>query len=197
VGVEKLTITTIAVEGLECSGSGAKVLQAASWCQVICLGSDKLAHQDGPILPTNLCGVLTGQHIYLSVKDLGENAVTLNLKLDDVGSQRWAILVRQFVTSQTDYLAPRGCLQYFRSTAGTLKTFNSNGGNGELLNAHMYSACIAQTDVYCDVSLNSALFDLTGASGSCSDKITLGCQVLCGDTFGSEGTLTCKLFNKF
>lgn len=150
-------------------------------------GADAVTNK---ILPTNLCGVLTGQHIYLSVKELGENAVTLNLKLDDVGSQRWAILVRQFVTSQTDYLAPRGCLQYFRSTAGTLKTFNSNGGNGELLNDHMYSACIAQTDMYCDVSLNSALFDLTGASGSCSDKITLGCQVLCGDTFGSAGTLT-------
>lgn len=154
---------------------------------LIITGADAVTNK---ILPTNLCGILTGQHMYLSVKDLGENALSIKIKLGEAGSQKWAILVRQYVTSQTDYLAPRGCLQYFRSTAGTLMSFNSNGGNGELLVDHMYSACIAQTDMYCDVSLTSTSFDLTGSSGSCSDKITLGCEVLCGSTFGTAGTLT-------
>lgn len=149
-------------------------------------GADAVTNK---ILPTNLCGVLTGGHLYVSVKDLDTNALSLSIKLGEIGSQRWAILVRQYVTSQTDYLAPRGCLQYYRATSGNLMSFNYNGGNGELLNDQMYSACIAQTDDFCDMSLTGTI-DLTGSSGSCSDKIALGCEVLCGSTFGTNGALT-------
>merc|ERR1712117_1002450 len=87
-------------------------------------------------MPMNLCGVLSGQHIYESVK--------LTITLTSVATQKWNILVRQFDSSQTDYLAPRGCLQYYRQDIGTHETFNYNSGNGELLNDHMYTMCIAQ-----------------------------------------------------
>ena len=64
------------------------------------------------VLPTNLCGTLTGQHVYLSVSN--STTITLSIALTSVGAQQWRILVRQFESSQTNYLAPRGCLQYFR-----------------------------------------------------------------------------------
>merc|ERR1711992_294226 len=106
-----------------------------------------------------------------------------------MGTQKWNILVRQFDSTQTEYLAPRGCLQYYREDLGTLETFNYNGGNGELLNDHMYTMCIAQNDAYCDVALSSSSFMLGGSSGACSDAVVFGTNQLCGSTFGTSGQL--------
>ena len=61
------------------------------------------------IMPTNLCGTLTGSHVYLSVKDV--DSVTLTVSLSSQSTQKWNILVRQFDSTQTEYLAPRGCLR--------------------------------------------------------------------------------------
>jgi len=133
-------------------------------------------------LPTNLCGVLTGQHIYLSVKD--SSSVQITIKLASIGTQKWKILLRQFDSSQTDYLAPRGCLQYYRADMGTIASFNSAGASPELLNDHMYSICIAQNDAYCDIALTANTFDLTGSSGACSDSIAFGFNVACGTSLG-------------
>ena len=47
-------------------------------------------------------------------------------------------------------------------------------GMGELLNNHMYSACIAQDDAYCDVSLTANNLVMTGSSGMCSDAVIFG-----------------------
>jgi len=131
-------------------------------------------------LPTNLCGTLTGQHIYLSVKDM--SSVTVTIALTSIATQNWKVLVRQFDSTQTDYLAPRGCLQFFRETSGTLESFNYNSGNGELLNNHMYSMCIDQNDLYCDVAVSASGFALGGSAGSCSDSIVLGNNQLCGSS---------------
>jgi len=133
-------------------------------------------------LPTNLCGTLTGSHLYLSVKDV--DSVTLTITLTSVASQKWKILMRQFDSSQTDYLAPRGCLQFYKETAGTLMSFNYNDGMGELLNNHMYSMCIDQNDLYCDIAVSENGFALGGSSGSCSDSITLGTTQFCGSSLG-------------
>jgi len=140
------------------------------------------------ILPSPLCGMLTGQHIYLSVKDVEE--VKLTIKLTGARTQSWNILVRQFEDSQTEYLAPRGCLQYFRQDAGSFSTFNYNkAGNSELLNNHMYSVCLSDDDLYCDVALQSDDFDLAGSSGMCSDKVAFGTNIYCGSTFGTAGSV--------
>merc|ERR1711878_220643 len=79
-------------------------------------------------MPSNLCGVLSGCHVYISVKDV--TSVKLTVKLTSLSTQKWSILVRQYDSSQTEYLAPRGCLQYYRQDMGTLETFNYNGGSG-------------------------------------------------------------------
>jgi len=138
-------------------------------------------------LPTNLCGVLTGQHLYVSIKSVEEVKVGLNIA--SIGSQRFQILVRQFDSTQLDYLAPRGCLQYFRNDVGTISTFNNQAGMGELLNNQLYSSCIAQNDAYCDISLQANNFELTGSSGMCSDAVVFGLDQQCGSTFGVDGSL--------
>ena len=96
------------------------------------------------------------------------------MNLTSTGSQKYNILIRQYDSSQTDYLAPRGCLQYFRNDVGTISTFNNQASMGELLNNHMYSACIAQDDAYCDVSLTANNLVMTGSSGMCSDAVIFG-----------------------
>lgn len=138
-------------------------------------------------IPTNLCGILTGQHIYVSIKSVEEVKVMLNLAT--IGSQKFQILVRQFDSTQLDYLAPRGCLQYYRNDVGTISTFNNQAGMGELLNNHLYSSCIAQNDAYCDISLQANNFELTGSSGMCSDAVVFGLDQQCGSTFGVGGSL--------
>jgi len=140
------------------------------------------------VLPTNLCGVLTGQHLYLSVAN--STTVTLTIALTSKGSQNWRILVRQYESTQTAYLAPRGCLQYFRSTSGTISSFNNNNGLGMELINHNYPICIAQTDGYCDVAVTATSFDLDGTSPSCNDKLVLGANTYCGSNLGTANALT-------
>jgi len=138
-------------------------------------------------MPSNLCGVLSGSHVYISVKTV--ESVKLTVKLTSLSTQKWSILIRQYDSSQTEYLAPRGCLQYYRQDMGTLETFNYNSGNGELLNDHMYTMCIAQNDAYCDIALTSSDFMLGGSAGACSDAVVFGTNQLCGSTFGTSGQL--------
>jgi len=119
-------------------------------------------------LPDNLCGMLTGQHIYLSVKD--GSGITITINIGTGGTQSWKILVSQYESTETTKLAPRGCLQWFREEAGTISSFNNQGGNGELLNNMMYSVCIEQKDAYCDVSVAATDFSMT------KDATTMECS---------------------
>lgn len=140
------------------------------------------------VLPTNLCGTLTGQHVYLSVSN--STTITLSIALTSVGAQQWRILVRQFESSQTNYLAPRGCLQYFRLNSGKISSFNNNNGFGMELINHNYPICIQQVDGYCDVALTATSFDLDGTAPACNDKLVLGASTYCGSTLGTANALT-------
>jgi len=144
-------------------------------------GADTVTNK---ILPDKLCGVLTGQHLYLSVKDLGTDFLTIEITLSANGTQEWEMLITQIEGDATADLAPRGCLQYFKTDAGTFSSFNWDSGNGMLINDNQYSICIMDNDAYCDVALtaNSA-FELTETSGTCMDKIAFGTNVYCGTTF--------------
>lgn len=141
------------------------------------------------VIPTNLCGDLSGQHLYASVKDMDN--VTLTITLNATSTQKWNILVSQFDSTQTDYLAPRGCLQYFRQDIGRITSFNNvnTTGMAEMLNDHMYTICIAQNDDYCDVALTANVFDLDGSAGACTDSLTFGTSQQCGTTFGTSDSL--------
>jgi len=145
------------------------------------MGADAVTNK---ILPDKLCGVLTGQHVYLSVKDLGTDFLTIEITLSMNGTQEWEMLITQIEGDATDDLAPRGCLQYFKEDAATFSSFNWDSGNGMLINDNQYSICIKDNDAYCDVALTAnSMFELTGTSGACMDKIAFGTNVYCGTTF--------------
>jgi len=151
------------------------------------MGADAVTNK---ILPDKLCGVLTGQHLYLSVKDLGTDFVTIEITLSSNSTQQWEILVTQIEGDATADLAPRGCLQYFKEDAATFSSFNYDNGNGMLINDNQYSVCIMDNDAYCDVALTAGGFDMTETSGTCMDKIAFGTNVYCGSTFGTSGMAT-------
>jgi len=150
-------------------------------------GADAVTNK---ILPDKLCGVLTGQHIYLSVKDLGTDFLTIEITLSMNGTQEWEMLITQIEGDATADLAPRGCLQYFKEDAATFSSFNYDNGNGMLINDQQYSICIMDNDAYCDVALTAGGFDMTETSGTCMDKIAFGTNVYCGSTFGTSGMAT-------
>ena len=155
---------------------------------IIITGADAVTMKT---MPMKLCGILSGQHIYVSVKEV--DSVKLTIMLTSLDQQRWNIYIRQIDSDETEDLAPRGCLQYFKEDIGTLETFNFNSGNGELLNNQMYSMCIKQKDAYCDIALQSSTgeFMLGGSAGACSDAVIFGTNQLCGSTFGTSGQLNC------
>jgi len=142
------------------------------------------------VLPSNLCGTLTGQHLYLSTKD--STSISITVKLAEIDAQRWQILLRFYEADQTALLAPRGCLQYFRETSGVVESMNYGMSTistmPELLNDHAYAICIMQQDKYCDISLTSSDWMLGGTTGSCTsadDLLVIGTTSYCGSTFGS------------
>jgi len=174
------TVEQMRIDFVEFDIAGPKMGACSNESMTI-TGADAVTNK---ILPDKLCGVLTGQHLYLSVKDLGTGFITIEITLSSQGSQEWEMLITQIEADATDDLAPRGCLQYFKEDAATFSSFNWNGGNGELLNDNQYSICIMDNDAYCDVALTAnSQFELTETSGTCMDKIAFGTNVYCGTTF--------------
>jgi len=133
-------------------------------------------------VPMNLCGTLSGQEIYVTVNDTTvDPKITFNIASN---AAKYRIKIEQLQCSNTDALAPPGCLTYATGTAGTISSFNNQGGAGELLNNQKFSHCIKYQNGYCDVAFTSSDFDL----GS-DDMLAIGTQSLTGSTFGSGGSL--------
>jgi len=142
------------------------------------------------IRPENLCGTLTGSHLYADFRD--EDDIDIRIQLSEEISQNWRIIVQQLEETD-DLYAPRGCLQYFKtdtSQSGTIMSFNNNGGMGEFLNNPAYTICLEHNLDYCDIELTASDFDLGGSNGACADPFIVGTSCLCGSTFGSMNMLT-------
>jgi len=136
------------------------------------------------VVPMTLCGQLTGQHMIFDVKDQDAGAkLTFNIASSNPDT-KWRIKVIQYACTDTDLLAPSGCLTYNTEPAGNIVSYNNQGGNGELINNQMFSHCIKEQDGFCDVTLMSNNFDLGP-----TDSLTFGNNVQTGSTFGTGGTL--------
>jgi len=107
---------------------------------------------------TNLCGVLTGQHIYVE-NDEANPAATLNINTGAVALARtWKILVRT-IECDSPSKAPGGCLQYFTGTSGNIKSFNS-GVAGALLDNLLYNVCIRREAGMCSYTVRESRSDV-------------------------------------
>lgn len=87
--------------------------------------------------------------VYVDVDGRDNETITLNFRLsDELQSRMWEMRVAQLGFEQR---APAGCLQYFLSPNGTLRTFNYLP-NGRYLAGHDYLLCVRQERDMCGIA---------------------------------------------
>jgi len=93
----------------------------------------------------NLCGTLTGQHMYIGT-GRANPAATIQINLDDRDDfeRTWKIQVTTLECNNPS-LAPNGCLQYyFGASGGRITSFNSQAAAPQMILNQLYSVCIRQ-----------------------------------------------------
>lgn len=98
----------------------------------------------------SLCGTLTGQHMYL---DTGrqESAATVTVTFGTATSGRsWKIKVT-CLDCESENLADNGCLQWYTSHSGRIRSFNSQNA---MIHNQQYSICIKQEEGMCAFELS-------------------------------------------
>merc|ERR1711988_685006 len=118
-------------------------------------------------VPGALCGVLTGQHMYVDVNTAGgAMAATININTDNTAGNRfWKILVQRIACNSPD-LPPAGCLQYFTGLSGLITSFNGArmGNAHQMIQNQQYRVCIKRGAGMCSVRYREA--DAAGAIDS-------------------------------
>jgi len=129
---------------------------------------------------TNLCGTLSGQHIYVE-NDGANPAATLNVDTSaTVLARTWKILVRT-IECDSPAKAPGGCLQYFTGTSGNIVSFNA-GTTGALLDDLLYNVCIRREAGMCSYTVRQA----RSATGATPDAFQVGTGAV-----GAVGAANC------
>merc|ERR1711971_1107916 len=122
----------------------------------------------------NLCGTLTGQHIYVE-NDGANPAATLNINTGATALARtWKVLVRT-IECDSPSKAPGGCLQYFTGTSGNFQSFNF-GTTGALIDNLLYNVCIRKEAGMCSYTVREA----RSATGATPDAFTVGANAGAG-----------------
>lgn len=136
----------------------------------------------------NLCGTLTGQHIYVE-NDGASPAVTLNINTGAVALARtWKILVRT-IECDSPSKAPGGCLQYHTGSSGNFQSFNYVANTGSLIDNFLYSICIRREAGMCGYTVREA----RSAAGA-ADAFQVGsvADAAAGTPNGLRGTAACN-----
>merc|ERR1711899_320921 len=128
-------------------------------------------------VPGALCGVLTGQHVYVDVNTAGgAMAATININNDNTAFNRvWKILVQRIACDSPD-LPPAGCLQFFTGLSGMITSFNGArmGDAHQMIQNQQYRVCIKRGAGMCSVRYREAggqidSFGLGGNAGADGD----------------------------
>merc|ERR1712117_651542 len=118
-------------------------------------------------VPGALCGVLTGQHMYVDVNTAGgAMAATININTAAAqGNRFWKILVQRIACDSPD-LPPAGCLQFFTGLSGLITSFNGArmGNAHQMIRNQQYRVCIKRGAGMCGVRYREA--DPAGAIDS-------------------------------
>jgi len=95
-------------------------------------------------LNSGLCGVLTGQHIYIDGVNPATIRIQYNAAATTTNARSWKIFVR-FLEDGCPSLPPAGCLQYFTGSSNIIRSLNhvtAAGAVGVILGNTRYSACV-------------------------------------------------------
>lgn len=104
---------------------------------------------------TNLCGTLTGSHLYLN-NDGADPAATVTVTLGStLGARKWKIKTTQI---ECDNLAkaPDGCLQYYTGVSGSFTSFNGGSTTNAMLANQDYTACIRKEAGMCSFGVRQS-----------------------------------------
>jgi len=107
----------------------------------------EITTQSGINPPNQLCGTLTGQHMYVVIGPDASDTVDLKLAVStsDTNANKWEIKVAQ-VPCNSMYSPPEGCAQWFTGATGQMRSLNF--GSLILQNTD-YNACIRQEAGFC------------------------------------------------
>ncbi|XP_018017356.1 uncharacterized protein LOC108673974 isoform X2 [Hyalella azteca] len=135
--------------------------------------TDSLKVTGGTSTVPVICGQNSGQHLYM---DVTPTFGSVNIKIDTTSvGKKWNIVVTQIKCDSVNK-APTGCLQYYTSTTGTIKSFNYDTSlataaptaTTQLIDQR-YKACIKSQAGYCSVAYskssgiaNDNTFSMTG-----------------------------------
>ncbi|CAB3226793.1 unnamed protein product [Arctia plantaginis] len=104
-----------------------------------------------------LCGINTGQHVYIEVGDT-KGPIYLAFQTATSENRLFSIKVTQ-LTSSDELAAPSGCLQYFKPAQGYLESFNYRDKSdigiaryASYLNNLNYAMCIERAPETCSVT---------------------------------------------
>eukprot|EP00095_Tigriopus_kingsejongensis_P011402 maker-scaffold68_size422247-snap-gene-3.22 protein:Tk11402 transcript:maker-scaffold68_size422247-snap-gene-3.22-mRNA-1 annotation:"PREDICTED: uncharacterized protein LOC100161421" len=129
-----------------------------------CLADSFSATNPGGSLPPTICGMNTGEHMYLNASECC-NDLTFMLGSEGIeGSlvnRQWSIKITQY-SCDYENLAPKGCTQYFFNTDGvdTVQTYNFQGGPH--LASQNQNICVRK----CWTTSQDEDFDVSGTSGA-------------------------------
>merc|ERR1712165_631438 len=139
-------------------------------------------NQGAGFVPGALCGVLTGQHMYVDVNTAGgAMAATININTDNnAGNRFWKILVQRIACNSPD-LPPAGCLQFFTGLSGLITSFNGArmADAHQMIQNQQYRVCIKRGAGMCGVRYREAAGQI--------DSFGLGAAGNDGDFDGDSG----------
>ncbi|KAG1699835.1 hypothetical protein GQR58_005417 [Nymphon striatum] len=128
------------------------------------------------IIPT-LCGINTGQHLYVDVGS-SQGPIIFNMITSGSFSRSWEIQISQIKCSSA-VKAPQGCLQYYTGAAGTIESFNYADAASTYLNNLEYSICYRKELGFCsytlvqnDVTVNELSIQTVVTAGNAGAGIT-------------------------
>jgi len=97
---------------------------------------------------TNLCGTLTGQHLYVE-NGRGTSGITVAFTIATTTTAlSWNIKINQIECSSTSK-APTDCSQWYTGNSGTITSFNRPGGTP--LQSSLHSYCVRRNKGFCTI----------------------------------------------
>jgi len=139
----------------------------------------EITTQSGINPPNQLCGTLTGQHMYVTIGPDASDTVDLKLAVSstDSNANKWEIKVAQ-VPCNSMYSPPEGCAQWFTGATGQMRSLNF--GN-TILQGTNYNACIRQEAGFCCAEYtvcndDATTFQFVTTNPSDGAKVGTDCQ---------------------
>jgi len=114
----------------------------------------------------NLCGTLTGQHVYLEqARSVTASTLTFTIATTTTGA-KWNMKVSMIECSSKSR-APHDCQQYLTGASGLLQSYNWLGG--QQITGSDYTSCIRRENGFCAIQFTPAQDGSTAESYSSID----------------------------